>query len=162
MSSTEYTFRTNRMHLFSFVIMELMFLMAIGWAPKYLFWLLFIPLIFIYAVLRSYTVVNDKGITAHYAFKGPRSLDWDHFDGIRFGRGGSFARSGKEEFSLPGISFNSLPTLSKVSNGRITDVIGQAHEAAADKVVVIHRDGYQVLKNKDEVATTDETNTARN
>ncbi|MDO4911317.1 MAG: PH domain-containing protein [Corynebacterium sp.] len=151
MSLTEYTFRTNRMHLFSFVIMELMFLMAIGWAPKYLFWLLFIPPVFIYMVLRSYTVVNEKGITAHYPFKGSRSLEWDKFDGIRFGGGRSYARSGKDEFALPGITFNSIPQLAQVSGGRITDVVGEAHAAAADKVVVVHRDGYQVLKDKDEV-----------
>ncbi|MEJ5998726.1 PH domain-containing protein [Corynebacterium sp. H130] len=146
------TFNADRTHLIGAVVMALISLLAIGAKPLYLFWILFIPALFAYWVIKSKTVVDENGITAHYGFSGPKSVDWDNFAGIRFGGSKTFARSSSnEEFSLPGVSFNSLPKLSAASQGRIVDALTAGREAADDKVVVFHKDGRQVLKHKDEL-----------
>lgn len=132
--------------------MAMISLLVIGAKPLYLFWILAIPAIFVYWVLKSSTVVDETGITAHYAFTSPKYVSWEDFSGIRFGGSKTFARnSSNQEFSLPGVSFNSLPQLSVASQGRIADVLTAGREAADDKVVVFHRDGRQILKRKDEV-----------
>ena len=50
------------------------------------------------------------------------------------------------------MTFNSLPRLSEASRGRIPDALTQGREAADDKVVIVHRDGQQVLLSKEEYA----------
>ena len=48
------------------------------------------------------------------------------------------------------MTFNSLPRLAEASRGRIPDALTAGKEAADEKVVVIHRDGQQVMMSKDE------------
>lgn len=146
------TFHADRTHLLGAGVMALISLLVIGAKPLYLFWILFIPALFAYWVIKSKTVVDSKGITAHYAFSSAKNVAWEDFAGIRFGGSKTYARnSSNKEFSLPGVSFNSLPQLSAASSGRIVDALTAGREAADDKVVVFHRDGRQILKRKDEV-----------
>lgn len=146
------TFHADRTHLIGAAVMAMISLLVIGAKPLYLFWILAIPAVFAYWVMRSKTVVDERGITAHYAFTGTKSVTWDNFAGLRFGGSKTFARNSAEnEFSLPGVSFNSLPALSEASRGRIVDALTAGREAADDKVVVFHKDGRQVLKRKDEL-----------
>lgn len=145
------TFHADRTHLIGAGVMALISLLVIGAKPLYLFWILAIPALFAYWVLKSKTVVDENGITAHHAFTAAQKVSWEDFAGIRFGGSKTFARnSSDKEFSLPGVSFNSLPQLSAASQGRIVDVLTAGREAADEKVVVFYRDGRQILKHKDE------------
>lgn len=146
------TFHADRTHLIGAGVMALISLLVIGAKPLYLFWILALPALFAYWVIKSKTVVDQQGITAHYAFSAAQKVTWEDFAGIRFSGSKTFARnSSDKEFSLPGVSFNSLPELSAASEGRIVDVLTAGREAADDKVVVFYKDGRQILKRKDEV-----------
>ena len=146
-------FTPARDHILGIIFLSAIALLSIGWAPKYLGWLLIIPILGIWWVLKSRTRVSEKGIAISYAFKGSKTIPWEEFSGIGFQRARAFARtkSGKQH-SLPGITFNSLPELSKASRGRIPDALTAGREAADEKVVVVHRDGQQVLMSKEEYA----------
>ena len=54
------------------------------------------------------------------------------------------------EHPLPGVTFNSLPDLAEASNGRITDVITAAREAADGKYEIIDKGGNKVLLSREE------------
>ncbi|MEZ2189571.1 PH domain-containing protein [Corynebacterium sp. CCM 9204] len=150
---TETVFRPERTHLLGAGLMLLTSLLTVGAAPKYLFWLLALPFFYAYWTLKSRTTVHSDGITASYALSRSRSVTWEDFAGIRFGAGSSHARSHDgREFTLPGISFNSVPDLAAASGGRIPDVIAAGRAAADDKVVVMRRDGHQVVKTREEAA----------
>ena len=92
-----------------------------------------------------------KGHCNQLRFKGSQNISWDNFAGIGFQRAKAFARtkSGKQ-FTLPGVTFNSLPRLSDASRGRIPDALTAGRDAADEKVVIVHRDGQQVLMSKEE------------
>lgn len=129
--------------------MGLISLLVIGVNPLMLSWILLFPLAFAYWILKSKTIVGPEGIAAMYGFSKPKAVSWDDFAGIRFGSGKTFARTNAgAEFALPGVSFNSLPELSKASQGRIFDALTAGQEAANDKVVIIHRDGRQIIQEK--------------
>ncbi|WP_236684301.1 PH domain-containing protein [Corynebacterium epidermidicanis] len=150
-ASAATTFATDRTHLIGAVVMGMISLLVIGVAPLKLGWILLLPVLFTYWVVKSKTVVDNSGITAHYAFHRPRQVTWEDFAGIRFGGSKTFARAkDNTEFALPGITFNSLPKLSEASDGRIVDALSAGKEAANKKVVIIHRDGRQVLKEAEE------------
>lgn len=151
-ASSATTFHADRTHLIGAAVMALISLLVIGAKPLYLFWILALPVVFAYWVLKSKTVVTEDGITAHYAFTKPKAVTWQEFAGLRFGGSTTYARDlSDNEFPLPGVSFNSLPQLSEASNGRIVDALSAGREAADEKVVVFHRDGRQILKRKDEL-----------
>ncbi|MDU0478476.1 PH domain-containing protein [Staphylococcus chromogenes] len=146
------TFATDRTHLIGAVVMGLISLLVIGENPLMLSWILIFPVLFCYWILKSKTVVGPHGITAHYAFKSKQSVSWDDFAGIRFGGSKAYARDTKDqEIALPGITFNSLPKLSAASSGRIVDALTAGKEAADKKVVIIHRDGRQIIKDAEDV-----------
>lgn len=58
----------------------------------------------------------------------------------------------EKRFWLPGVSFNSLITLSIASEGRIPDPVTTGRDTADKKVQVVHKDGYAVLMDQDEYA----------
>ncbi|WP_260620022.1 PH domain-containing protein [Corynebacterium anserum] len=58
----------------------------------------------------------------------------------------------ERRFWLPGVTFNSLVTLSAASEGRIPDPVTPGRESADRKVQVVHKDGYAVLMTKEEYA----------
>lgn len=145
------TFRPERTHLLSAIVLTLISLLGIGAAPLYLFWILIFPALFVFWVLRSSTVVDEKGIHAHYAFRADRSVAWDEVAGIGFKGSRTFVRTGAgAEFTLPGVTFNSLPRLQQASYGRIPDALTAGHAAQDGKVVVVNEEGYSVLMTKEE------------
>ncbi|GAA1475368.1 PH domain-containing protein [Corynebacterium felinum] len=145
------TFAPDRTHLLAAAIMVGILLLVIGADPLKLFWLLIIPILFIVWVLRSRTTVDEHGITATYAFARPRTVKWEECQGVGFAGSKAVAHTlSGETFSLPGVSFNSLPQLEEASKGRIPDALTQARTAADDKVVIVHKDGRQVLMNKED------------
>lgn len=145
------TFRPERTHLLSATVLTLISLLAIGAAPLYLFWILIFPILFVVWVLRSSTVVDAQGIHAHYAFRSDKSVDWAEVAGVGFKGSRSFVRTASgTEFTLPGVSFNSLPRLQQASHGRIPDALTAGHAAQDGKVVVVNEEGYSVLMTKEE------------
>ena len=143
-------FRPDRTHILAIALLSGIALIGIGWAPQYLAWLFIVPIVCIWWVLRSSTKVSDDGIDVSYAFRGDKSFSWDEIEGIGFQRFGAFVHAAGAKHSLPGVTFNSLPKLAKASRGRIPDALTAGRKAAEDKVVVIHKDGRQVLMDKDE------------
>ncbi|MDO5098301.1 MAG: PH domain-containing protein [Corynebacterium sp.] len=156
-------FKPDRTHILAAVIMSCIMLLVVGALPKFLFWLPLLPLIFIYWVLKSCTVVDESGITAHYAFKAAQHVDWDNISGIGFARSTAFVQTTNDtKLTLPGVSFNSLPQLEAASAGRIPDALTQGRMAANEKVVIVHKDGRQVLISKEEYeAQHDNTDSER-
>ncbi|MBI8988275.1 PH domain-containing protein [Corynebacterium meridianum] len=150
---TATVFRPDRTHLLGACLMLLTSLLTVGAAPKLLFWVLLLPFVYAYWVLKSRTTIDADGITAVNAFSTNRSISWEDLSGIRFGSGSSHARSHDgREFALPGVSFNSVPDLAASSGGRIPDVIAAGRAASDDKVVVMRRDGRQIVKTREEAA----------
>ena len=151
MSSNPQTFRPERTHLLAAGVLFLICLLVLGAKPLYLFWLPLLPLVFVVWVLRSSTTVDERGIHVRYAFAQGRSVSWEEFAGIGFEKARSYARTKDgEKVALPAVTFNSLPRLAEASSGRIPDALTAGRNAADDKVVVIHRDGRQVLKPREE------------
>lgn len=147
------TFKPTREHLLGIGLLAAIALLSIGWAPKYLFWILIFPALGIWWVLRSRTTVDAAGIHTTYGFRGPKDIAWNDFKGIGFQRSRAFARTaGGDNVNLPGVTFNSLPRLAKASQGRIPDALTAGRDAADDKVIIVHRDGQQVLLSKEEYA----------
>ena len=151
MSSNPQTFRPERTHLLAAGVLFLICLLVLGAKPLYLFWLPLLPLVFVVWVLRSSTTVDERGIHVRYAFAQGRSVSWEEFAGIGFEKARSYARTTDgEKVALTAVTFNSLPRLAEASSGRIPDALTAGRNAADDKVVVIHRDGRQVLKPREE------------
>ena len=144
-------FRPERTHLLAIGLMFIVTFMIVAWAPTKLFWLLLFPLLGAWWVLRARTTVGERGIAIRYGFRGSRSLSWDDVAGVGFQRARAFVSTrGDDKLTLPGVTFNSLPRLAEASRGRIPDALTAGKEAADEKVVVIHRDGQQVMMSKDE------------
>ncbi|MEY8565091.1 PH domain-containing protein [Corynebacterium sp.] len=145
--------RTDQAHLIAGVLMLAMSFVGVAYAPKILFWLPLLPVVFIVGVLRTRTEFTERGITARYLLRPTKSLAWDDFKALRFTRGGkALAVSTTEKtFPLPGVSFNSLVTLAEVTGGRIPDPVTPSLSAIDEKVRVVERDsGLAVLMDEDE------------
>lgn len=148
---TPHVFRPTREHILAIVIATGIALMGILWAPKYLAWLLIFPALWLAWVLASSTTVSERGITAKYLFRKNVTLPWQNLEGLAFqGSSVSAVTTGGAKHPLPGVTFNSLPDLAEASNGRITDVITSAQEAADGKYEIIDRGGHKVLLNREE------------
>lgn len=150
-ASPSTVFRPERTHLLGAGVMTGILLIAVGASPLKLGWLLVFPLLFVFWVLRSKTVVNDTGIQATYAFRSGRSAKWDSITGVGFrGPKAVVELSSGQPFTLPGVSFQSLPKLEQASRGRIPDALTQGQRAAGEKVVIMRKDGGQVLVSREE------------
>ncbi|WP_046095808.1 PH domain-containing protein [Corynebacterium ulcerans] len=147
---TKVVFSQERTHILAAGIMAAMLLLIIGAAPLYLFWLLAFPVLFIIWVLKTKTIVDDSGITAKYFLQAPAHAAWEDIQGIEFKGSRAMLKTTHKTFPLPAITFNSLPRLEEASAGRIPDVLSQGKKAADDKVVIVHRDGYQEMLTKEE------------
>ncbi len=144
-------FTPDKSHILATIVMTLGALLAISWAPLILGWLLIFPALFIYWVLTAKTTVGEDGIAIAYAFKKNITLTWEEFAGIGFKGARAYASTTTgQNYNLPGVTFNSLPALSEASRGRIPDALTAGQNAADKKVVVIHRDGEQILLTKEE------------
>lgn len=145
-------FHPNRINILVALIMVLMTFVVVGMDPARLWWIALLPLLLVWWTLRSRTLVDDRGIHARYGFKGPASVAWEDADSLGFKGGRAFLTSGAKRVTLPGVSFNDVPALAAASGGRITDAVSLGRAAADDSVVVIHRDGRQVLTPKEDAA----------
>ncbi|MDN8604480.1 PH domain-containing protein [Corynebacterium ureicelerivorans] len=146
-----HVFRPTREHILAIVIGTGIALMGILWAPKYLAWLLIFPALWLAWVLASSTTVDDRGITAKYLLRKNVTLPWRDLSGLSFtGMSVSAVTASGAEHPLPGVTFNSLPDLAEASNGRITDVITAAREAADGKYEIIDKGGNKVLLSREE------------
>nr|WP_120491391.1 PH domain-containing protein [Corynebacterium lactis] len=144
-------FRPLKTHLFIVAFMVVLCIIAIGFSP----WLavtLIAPALYTVWIFRVRTTVGPRGITAVYLFAKRRSVPWSEFKGLFFNKGGrAFAVTTKDErVALPAISFNSLPELKEATDGLIPDPVTPAREAENNKVEVFDRDGYSVLKDKED------------
>ena len=148
---TQHVFKPTREHILAIVLATGIALMGILWAPKYLAWLLIFPAIWLAWVLASSTTVDERGITAKYLVRKNVTLPWRDLKGLAFkGSAVHAVTVDGTEHPLPGVTFNSLPDLAEASNGRITDVITAAQEAADGKYEIIDKDGHKVLLSREE------------
>ncbi|MEX3505676.1 PH domain-containing protein [Corynebacterium sp. LK2510] len=151
MTDTPKVFRPSREHVIAIVIMTGIALIGISWAPLYLGWLLLLPLAWLAYIFASSTRVDGRGVTMRYLVKPNRTIAWADFAGIAFrGTRALATTTDGTEHPMPGVTFNSLPALSDASNGRITDVITEAAEAASGKYEIIDREGRTVLLTREE------------
>lgn len=145
------TFKPDRTHLLAAALMAGIMLLVVSAKPLLLGWILLAPIGFVYWVLRSTTRVDDAGITASSAFGKQTHISWEKIEGIGFKRAQAYVQTTDgTTISLPGVSFNHLPQLEQASTGRIPDALTRGREAADNKVVIVHKDGHQVLMSKEE------------
>lgn len=150
-TDTSLQFRPDRGNVLAGLFITMIFVIIVGWAPQYLFWILVFPALFIFWVLRAKTTVDNDGVTITYAFRGKKFVTWENIKGIGFKGSRSLLTTTKEqEYLLPGVTFNSLPRLAEASRGRIPDAITAAKEDADGKMEVVDRDGHRVLMTHDE------------
>lgn len=164
----------SREHILGAIVMFLMCLMFTGYDVAKFFWVPLLPLAFMAWTLYVRTVVGPEGIGARYLFRKNQMMNWEEFSAIQFSNSGRAyavardaaaeqairednaevsAKQGTEKrFWLPGVSFNSLITLSIASEGRIPDPVTTGRDSADRKVQVVHKDGYAVLMDQDEYA----------
>ncbi|AKE41032.1 putative low molecular weight protein antigen 6 [Corynebacterium kutscheri] len=144
-------FSPDRTHLLAAGLMTIMMILILASLPWYFMVVTALPLIFILWVLRAKTVLNDEGISATYLFKSAQQAHWNEISGVGFQGAKAFVeRNDGTSFSLPGVTFNSLPALEEASAGRIPDALSQGLAAANDKVRIVRRDGQEILISKQE------------
>lgn len=144
-------FRPIKTHFFVVAFMVVLCIIAMGfdlWFTP----LLIVPIVYSAWIMRARTTVGPRGVTAVYLFKKRRSVAWKDFKGIFFNKGGrAFAVTSKDEkIALPAITFNSLPELNKATGGLIPDPVTAARIAENEKVEVFDRDGYSVMKKRED------------
>ncbi|CAB0701905.1 PH domain-containing protein [Corynebacterium diphtheriae] len=150
-SDTIVVFRPERTHLLAAGVMLAIMLLVIGARPALLFWLPIIPLVFILWVLRSSTTVSESGIEARYLAAATKAARWEEIQGVSFKGSKTILHTNDgRSFPLPAVSFNSLPQLETASRGRIPDALTQGKMAADEKIVIVHRDGYQEMLTKEQ------------
>lgn len=151
MTDVSKVFRPSREHVLAIALMSGIAFIGVAWAPTYLGWVLFVPIMAIAWVFHASTAVNDDGMSLTYLFRKNQHVAWDDLAGVKFvGAKALAATRGGEEFPMPGVTFNSLPELAEASRGRITDVITQAEEAADGKYEIIDKEGRSVLLTREE------------
>ncbi|SER80355.1 PH domain-containing protein [Corynebacterium cystitidis] len=144
-------FRPERTHVIATLLMTGIALIGISWAPLALGWLLIFPILFLVWVFKAHTHIDDRGVTINYLWRKNVTLPWEEFDGIAFKGSKALARDKQgREYSMPGVTFNSLPRLEEASDGRIPDVLTEGLASVDGKVTVIDKDGRQVLMSKEE------------
>lgn len=145
------TFVPERTHLVAVFLFTGMALIGISWAPLQLGWLLIFPVLFVAWVLKAKTRVDDSGVSITYLLRKNVHIDWAEFKGVSFdGWLPKATTASGADYPMPGVNFNSLPALAEASNGRITDVITGAAEAADGMIEVIDHDGNGILLTKEE------------
>ncbi|MEZ0342502.1 PH domain-containing protein [Mycobacterium sp. pV006] len=98
-----------------------MALMSIVMAtPSWTAVLLVIPALLSVAIVRYRTTADRETVTARNLW-GSRTVRWEEIDGLRFGRklwAVAHLRDGSEVL-LPAVTFNTLPSLTLASGGRV-------------------------------------------
>lgn len=144
-------FRPIKTHFFVVAFLVVLCIIAMGFDLWFTLTLI-APIIYSVWIMRVRTTVGPRGVTAVYLFAKRRSVAWKDFKGIFFDKGGrAFAVNSKDEkIALPAITFNSLPELNKVTNGLIPDPVTAAKIAEDEKIEVFDRDGYSVMKKRED------------
>lgn len=113
---------------------------------------------------KGYAVSRDEAAQAELLREAQREADVDDTEQVQHGgakrltaeknkpRNAGQSKGSERRFWLPGVSFNSLVTLSAASGGRIPDPVTPGRESADRKVQVVHKDGYAVLMTTEEYA----------
>ncbi len=145
-------FRPLKTHFFIVAFILVLCVIAMGFDWWFSFTLI-VPAIYVLWILRVRTEVDSRGIRAVYLLKGTNFVAWQDFQGILFNKAGKGYAVDKKDrrFVLPAITFNSLPDLNRATKGRIPDPVTPARAAEDAKVEVFHRDGYSVMKTRDEI-----------
>ncbi|MGW6728297.1 PH domain-containing protein [Nocardia sp. NPDC055029] len=106
----------------------------VGW-PAALWWLLLLPIIAVFWVVRTHTTVSDAGLDLSSMF-GKKHLDWAQVKGISIPKRGSVkARLADDsEVKLPAVGYDRLRELIDASGGRLPDVFAAAEQAEAERV----------------------------
>lgn len=88
--------------------------------PPWFVVLLLIPVILSIVVARYRTVADQDTVIARTLF-GRQTVPWGDIDGLRFGRRAWAVarRRDGSEFSLPAVTFSTLPVLTAASGGRV-------------------------------------------
>lgn len=151
MTSGGRTFQPDRTHVIAVALIIGIALIGISWAPLYLGWLLIFPVAFLVWVYTAKTRVSDDGIAITYLFRKNVQIGWNELEGVSFeGSAAKATTTAGRQYAMPGVTFNSLPALAEASNGRITDVITEAAEAADGMMEVTDHEGNSVLMTKEE------------
>lgn len=151
MNEARHVFRPSREHVIAIAMMIGIALIGIMWAPRYLAWVLIFPVLAIVWIYTASTTVDERGISMKYLFRKNATVAWEDLAGVSFSGTRALATTKADaKYPMPGVTFNSLPELSAASNGRITDVITEAAEAADGKYEIIDKEGYSVLLDEDE------------
>ena len=157
-------FHPDRTHYISAFVMVCIMSLIVGVRPeeaellgfnaRWLAVLFVIPGLFVFWIARSRTRVTEAGVFTRPAFGKKTSTSWDGIKGLNFKKTtAQLVLADGSALLLPGVTFNSIPRFSAASQGRIPDVISEGKQAADDKVVVIYRDGRQVVASKEEYDT---------
>ncbi|MGE2835600.1 PH domain-containing protein [Mycobacterium sp. SMC-4] len=82
--------------------------------------LLVVPVLLSVAIVRYRTVADRETITAR-TMLGSQTLRWEDIDGLRFGKPlwAMARRRDGSEVMLPAVTFNTLPSLTLASGGRV-------------------------------------------
>ncbi|WP_036465496.1 PH domain-containing protein [Mycolicibacterium iranicum] len=88
--------------------------------PPWFVVLLVIPVMLSIVIARYRTLADREAVTARTLF-GRRTVPWDDIDGLRFGRKAWAVarRRDGSEFTLPAVTFSTLPVLTEASGGRV-------------------------------------------
>lgn len=114
--------RINPLTLFAVLVIFLCVLFpALGW-PVLFGWLILVPLLLAFWIVRVRTTVSEEGLRAR-SLRGTRFVSWDEIKGLRFPKRGS-ARAvlaGGGEAVLPAVTLEDTPLLAQFSGGRLPD-----------------------------------------
>ncbi|MBN9644640.1 PH domain-containing protein [Corynebacterium mendelii] len=154
-------FRPDRTHYISAFVMVCILALIVGVRPseteflgfdsRWLMLLFVIPGVFVFWIARARTRVDATGVSTRPAFGASTTTAWDNIKGLNFKKStAQLVTTDGSHIALPAVSFNSIPRFAEASRGRIPDVISEGRRAADDKVVVIYRDGRQVVASRDE------------
>ncbi|WP_206518125.1 PH domain-containing protein [Rhodococcus sp. X156] len=128
--------QNNRVALLGVGFLLVCLIPAMVAAPLVFGWLVVVPVVATWWVLRMRTTASPDGLQVR-TMTGGQSIGWDRVRGVRFPRHrstrlGSFGRvvlDDDTEVTLPCVTFRDLPVLSLASGGRVPDPFAARDEA---------------------------------
>ena len=130
MSESSKVFTISRLAYFAVPLVFLGSIVLMGISVPWFAWTLVFPVILAWWIHRLRTVVDAQGLTAVGTFSTTR-IPWHDVDGLSFPRWGAVrvVLTDGSSVRLPSVSFNDLPLLAKVSDGRVPDPFAAEREA---------------------------------